>query len=169
MLKKVSRAVRIGVCVGAMSVIGVSVANAGTASDTFQVTATVIASCGIVANDLAFGNYDPVSATPTDATTTLDVTCTNGAAYNITLDGGANNNASNRRMKNVQSNTPILNYSLAKDTPGGVNWGDTSATGLAGVGTGSVQNITVHGRIAAQQGSVIAGAHVDTITATVSF
>lgn len=43
---------------------------AATATTTFQVDATVIASCNVSATNLAFGNYDTLSATPADATST---------------------------------------------------------------------------------------------------
>ena len=50
-----------------------------------SVTADVVASCSITANDLAFGDYDPVSSTPLDMATTIEVTCTNGADYTVSL------------------------------------------------------------------------------------
>src|SRR5262245_48014700 len=63
-------------------------ASAATDTDTMTVTATVIPSCDVTANDLAFGNYNPVAASPLDAATTVDVTCTNGTNYVVSLNAG---------------------------------------------------------------------------------
>jgi len=56
---------------------------AATATTTFQVTATVNATCLISATNLAFGAY---TGTQTDATSTVTVTCTNTTPYNIGLN-----------------------------------------------------------------------------------
>src|SRR5881396_3130987 len=39
------------------------------------ISATVVSSCSITALPVAFGNYDALSATPNDATGSVDVTC----------------------------------------------------------------------------------------------
>ncbi|WP_088861291.1 spore coat protein U domain-containing protein [Laribacter hongkongensis] len=50
---------------------------AGTATATLNVTATVISACSVsVPTNVAFGNYNPASGSPTNTTGTLNVTCT---------------------------------------------------------------------------------------------
>lgn len=141
-------------------------AAAATASTTFQVTATVQATCLISANPLAFGTY---TGTQADATSTLSVTCTNTTPYNVGLDAGTATGATvtTRRMTGPSSAT--LNYSLSSDSARTVTWGNTVGTNtVTGTGNGNAQSLTVYGRVAAGQ-FVAPGAYADTITATITF
>ena len=54
-------------------------ANATTATNTFQVTATITSSCNVSGSTLNFGSaIDPLATgVPLDATSTLTVTCSN--------------------------------------------------------------------------------------------
>ena len=54
-------------------------ASAATVGDSIAVTATVVAACAIdTANDLGFGDYNPVSGNAVDASASIGVRCTNG-------------------------------------------------------------------------------------------
>lgn len=141
-------------------------ASAATATGTFQVTATVQATCLISTNPLAFGTY---TGTQTDATTTLAVTCTNTTPYNVGLDAGTATGATvtTRRMTGPAS--AVLNYALFSDSARTVTWGNTVGTNtVTGTGNGNAQSLTVYGRVAAGQ-FVAPGAYVDTVTATITF
>ncbi|MBR0650386.1 spore coat U domain-containing protein [Roseomonas terrae] len=141
-------------------------ARAQTATTTFQVTATVQATCLITANPLAFGTY---TGTQTDATTTISVTCTNTTAYNVALNAGTAPGATVTTRSMTGPASALLGYSLFSDAARTVVWGTTVGTNtVAGTGTGSAQALTVYGRVPAGQ-FVAPGAYVDTITATVSF
>jgi spore coat protein U-like protein len=143
-------------------------AHAGSDDDTFQVTATVLAACIVVASDLSFGVYDPTSASPTDASSTLDVTCTNGAAYTVALDPGAGVGATVSARK-MNKGADELTYGLYRNAGRTLVWGQTVGVDtLAGTGTGAVQSLTVYGRIPAGQAAP-AGAYADQVTVTVSF
>lgn len=133
-------------------------AGAQTATTTFQVTANVANACSVTATDLAFGAYDPFSATPKDGSSTINVTCTNGAAYGVSINGGA----TGRSMAGPLGST--LTYGLYSDN------GRTTAFNLAAQsGTGSVIGHTVYGRIAAGQTTARAGNYAETVTVTVSY
>src|SRR4249919_1738935 len=73
----------------------VLLAAAGTASaltktTTFQVTASVANNCLIdSASTLAFGAYDPSSATPLDGTSNIVVRCTRQTPYTLSLNAGS--------------------------------------------------------------------------------
>lgn len=137
-----------------------------TTTTSFNVTATVINSCSVAANNLSFGTYDPNTATPKDATTTLTVTCTNGLTYDIGLDGGNSGDVNNRYMINGSNE---LNYTLYRDTARTQNWGTTIGVDTySGIGSGSAQTVTVYGRISAGQ-VVPFGTYTDTINVTVTF
>ena len=135
---------------------------------TFQVTATVLASCAVSATDLTFGNYTASSGTPTDNTSTVSVTCTNGLNYTIALDGGSTNNDVENRAMTDGSET--LGYGLYTTGAYGTIWGDgTGATvTIGGTGDGTQQDHTVFGRIPIGQ-YVGAGAYSDTETVTVTY
>lgn len=146
--------------------LGAKSAVAATATTTFQVTATVQATCLISASALGFGTYTGVQ---TDATTTISVTCTNTTPYNVLLDPGTATGATvtTRKMKNGAA---LLGYALFSDSARTVNWGQTIGTDtpVTGPGNGSAQSLTVYGRVAAGQ-YVTPGSYSDTITATVSY
>lgn len=143
---------------------------ADTATDTFQVTATVLGSCSVSATDLAFGNYTPTSGTALDQTSTVTVTCTTGTTYSVGLNAGQNddgNGVTGRRM--VYNTTNFLAYALYSDSGRTTNWGNTPPTDtVAGTGNGAAQDITVYGRVPINQ-YVTAGAYADTITVTVTY
>lgn len=142
---------------------------AATTTTTFQVTATVLARCTITATDLAFGDYDPTNASPTDATSTITVRCNKNKAYDVGLDAGTFSGATvtTRRMSGPDPDG--LNYELYQDATRAINWGNTVGTNtVSGTGSGSTQTLTVYGRIPNDQ-SVADGAYSDTITATITY
>ena len=65
-------------------------ADAQTVTTTMTVTANVVASCSVVGGTLAFGNYDPISAAPTDGSLVIAVRCTRGVTAQIGLGLGSN-------------------------------------------------------------------------------
>ncbi len=145
------------------------VAEAGTAQTTMGVSATVQNSCMASATPLAFGNYDPVIATPNTATSSITVTCTTGTSFVVGLNPGtaAGATVTTRQMSNAAQR---LNYSLFSDVGRTTNWGNTAGvdTPAAVTATGTASVITVYGRIAAQQ-NVPAGPYSDTVTITVTY
>jgi len=171
MHSKVLQWLRVGVALSTVSLLSPTALFAATADDNFDVTATIIASCTITAGDLAFGNYDPLAVANNDNTSTISVTCTNGAAYNILLDGGTvAGDVANRSMDDDATGTQNLNYALFRDAGRTNNWGETIGTDtLTGTGIGVNQNITVYGRITAGQTAPTVGAYTDTVTATIDF
>jgi spore coat protein U-like protein len=141
---------------------------AATATTSFQVTATVPDSCVVAANDLSFGNYDPVSGSDLDGSSTIDVTCTLGTSYDIGLDKGVGSGATVASRK-MASGSDLLDYGLYQDAGRNTVWGDTVASDtVSGTGTGAVQSYTVYGRVPASQ-VVPVGNYSDTITVTVTF
>jgi spore coat protein U-like protein len=120
-----------------------STAHAGTASDNLAVSATVIASCNVGTNPLAFGNYNPVSATALDAATTISVTCTSGTSYEVSMSAGAGAGATVGSRK-MSASGNLLNYSIYRDS--------------------NRSNV----RIPAQQATP-AGSYTDTVVVTVTY
>lgn len=137
-----------------------------TTSSTFNVTATIVASCVVSASNVAFGSYVGAQL---DATGSVVVTCTNLAPYTVELDvgTGAGATAADRKMTGPLSQT--LSYSLYQDSSRTLPWGPlASALAVAGTGTGSAQTLVVYGRMPASQ-TPGAGVYSDTITVTVTY
>ncbi len=144
-------------------------ASAATDTTSFTVTATVLASCDVSANNLSFLNYDPISPTPHDVTTSVVVICTNGTSYDVGLSvgGGAGATYAARRMTHAGQ---TLAYSLYSDGAHSVVWGETiGVDAVHGTGSGANQPLTVYGRIPAGQTAPAGGPYSDTITVTVTY
>src|SRR5947209_15357512 len=139
---------------GSIAIIGMAAASvpavASTATTTFNVTATVQATCLISASNLGFGTY---SGSAIATTTTMSVTCTNGTTYNVGLNAGTASGAtvSTRQMGGTVAGS-LLNYGLFQDSGHATNWGNTVGTDtVAGTGNGAAQSLTVFGQIPATQ------------------
>jgi spore coat protein U-like protein len=142
-------------------------ARAGTATSTFNVTASVTNACTVSGTNLDFGSYDPTSPTANDAVSTISVLCTLDDAYTIGLNEGLHGaSVSNRKMSDGASHS--INYSLYSDSGRTNNWGNSGSGTVASIGTGLTQSFTVYGRIPASQ-NVPQGSYSDTITMTVDF
>jgi spore coat protein U-like protein len=164
------RAVRATLIAAAFAAAAPLNAYAGTDTDTFTVSANVVATCEVIADDLEFGDYNPVTAANLDAATTLSLTCTNGTAYNVALNVGTGTGASTatRYMANA-GGTHFLGYTLYRNGGRTQLWGSAiGADTLNGTGSGAAANIDVFGRIQMNQ-AVPSGEYTDTITVTVSW
>lgn len=152
----------------ALWLVGANSAHAATEQTTFTVSATVVAACAVSASNLSFGNYNPTLGAPNENQTSMLVTCTNGASYNVGLDAGAGSGATAASRKMMQSSN-ALTYTLYRDSNRTLVWGDSVGSDtLASSGTGAQQTINIYGRIAAAQ-TAPAGSYSDTITVTVTF
>ncbi len=143
---------------------------AATATDTFQVSATVLDACSVTAGDLAFGNVDLLSGTDVDATSSIEVTCSTGTAYDVGIGPGTADGATTSSRQMGDGDTGALDYALYSDGTRDTNWGDVVDTDtVAGTGDGGVQTLTVFGRVPSGQTGVAAGAYTDTVTVTVTY
>ncbi len=152
------------------SLLAFSNSFAASINTTFSVTANVLSTCSTVtATTLAFGDYNPISGSDKDSTSTIDVTCTNGTAFSIKLNGGVTGIISQRKLKE-DSGSHFLNYGLFTDLSRGTTWGDgSSGQVVSDTGTGSAVQETVYGRIAGGQNNKNPGTYSDTITVTVDY
>lgn len=148
------------------TLLGAEAVSAATATSSFQVTATVVATCTVASTNLAFGSYTAAQA---DQTSTVSVTCTNTTPYTVALGAGtfADATPATRRMTGPAG--AALSYSLFRDNARLQNWGVTTGTDTAaGTGNGASQALTVYGRIEANQ-FVAPGTYTDTITVTLTY
>lgn len=137
-----------------------------TTSGTLGVSATVAASCTVGGGTLSFGSYSPTSTSDLTANTSFSLQCVNGTSYSIKLNNGLNF-ASNRRMLNSQQSNTFLNYELYTSSNFSSVW--NSSNFISGIGNGNAENITVYGKIFANQNSAMVGSYSDLVTITVTF
>lgn len=131
----------------------------------FTVSATVPAVCTISATDMNFGSAASLSAN-IDATSTINILCTNTTPYYVNLSYGSSY-SSTRRMS-FGSNK--VNYNLFQDFARSLFWGPNyNVDGVSGTGIGVTQNLTVYGRVFSGQATPPSGSYADTITATVTY
>lgn len=163
--RRVSRVFPV-VCVGLISSLFANPTIAATTTTTFNITATVVATCQISAAPLAFGNY---SGALTNSTSTIIATCTNTSPYNIGLNAGTATGATVTARKMTGPAAALLNYNLYSNAGMTTNWGNTVGTDtVTGTGSGTAQNLTVYGSIPAGQ-LIAPGSYTDTITATITY
>ncbi|MGB6725553.1 MAG: spore coat protein U domain-containing protein [Terracidiphilus sp.] len=137
-----------------------------TATTTFTVTVVITATCSISTGNLSFGNYAGVIL---DATSTVTVTCTNLAPFDVGLNAGTATGATVTTRKMTGPAGALLSYLLFRDSGHSLNWGNTVGTDtLHSAGTGTAVQYTVYGQIPAAQ-FVRAGLYNDTIVATVTY
>lgn len=144
-----------------------SVAASG-ATFAFSPTATVVNDCIVTSTPVSFGTAGAL-VTALTARGGVSVTCTNGDAWRISLNGGNSGDVKARTMT-TSSGSGVVNYQLYLDSALSQPWGDgTRDTGRAtGTGTGALQALTIYGSVPVQA-TPSAGVYSDTITATVEF
>jgi spore coat protein U-like protein len=164
----------------AVTVVGLSflvVATAFGASvstiNTNNITASVSPKCTIGAFAIAFGAYDPFSATPLDQTGTISVNCTKGTSGVVSLNLGANALGAVRRMQDTGGTGYYLTYEIYNDATRTTVWNGANTITLGpSASKNTALTATAYGRVAAGQDPQAGGAGVnyqDTIVATVTF
>lgn len=148
-------------------------ANAGSASNTLSVTASVAKNCTIGSSTLAFGSYDPVVtnlSTNLDQSSTITLTCTK-AASGITLGFGNSANAPagcTAPQRCMLSAGNYLNYQIYSDSGRTAVWTTAIAETVTG-GVTTPTNVTIYGRIPSAQDASVGASYADSVTATVNF
>jgi len=142
-------------------------------SNTNNITASVAPKCTIGAFAIAFGAYDPFSATPLDQTGTVSINCTKGTSGVISLNLGANASGSTRRMQDTGATGNYLTYEIYDNSTRTTVWNTTNTVTLGpSASKDTALTATAYGRVTAGQDPQ-AGAGVtnyqDTIVATVTF
>jgi spore coat protein U-like protein len=148
---------------------------ADTYTANLEVSAQIATNCTISMTAVTFANYDPIvtnkSADLLD-TGKVTTTCTNGSSVKITLGQGLNADTGSTDaapLRQMASGTNRLAYFLYSDSGRTTVWGDTVDTSKADTGTGVASELTVYGRMPANQNKPAKSDYVDTVRATVTF
>ena len=133
------------------------------------------ATCSAAVTAMAFGNYSPIAATPSDISATATVTCSSvvaiGMAYTVGLSTG---NSGTYSTRTLSSGVNALSYQIYTTSARTTVWGDGSAGTSTQPGSfsallgSSSTPYTLYGRIPAMQNAV-PGTYADTITVTVTY
>ena len=159
-----------------LAAIAPAFAGSSPQTGSFQVSATINNSCQVSATtNIAFGTYDTLSTTDTDAAGSVSVRCNQGVTnVVVTLDQGANPAAGSSAaapLRQMASGTDRLPYQIYSDAARTTVWGDTAATGVTIAGplaASAAEVLPTYGRIAAGQDAP-AGAYTDTVGVTATF
>ena len=140
-------------------------------------SAMALTSCSVSSTALAFGIYNPLSASANTSTATVTVNCTVTlgllANWTVSLSAGASGTALARTLISGGSTLPYQVYTDATHTQ---IWGD----GLQGTGVNSgsffallfgatTATYTLYGSMPARQMSVSSGTYVDTLIVTITY
>jgi spore coat protein U-like protein len=120
---------------------------------------------------LAFGTYDPTSATPTDSTSTFTYACSSSKARPVVVWLGSGG-AGSFNPRQLAFGADRLSYNLYTTALRNVIWGDGSGgtVTLSSTPVGSTHGatVTIYGRIAPGQW-VAAGSYGDSVVVTLNF
>ncbi|MFN7643404.1 MAG: spore coat U domain-containing protein [Burkholderiales bacterium] len=143
---------------------------AATATSTFTVNGTVVATCSVSATALNFGASIPTPVNSNiDATSTITATCSNAVPFSVALNAG-NGAGATVVTRKMSSGPNTVNYAMYTDAGRTTVWGDgTPGSSINTLtGTGAAQAIPVYGRIPTGQTPAI-GTYSDTILVTLTF
>lgn len=133
---------------------------AADAPASFIMHANVSANCLLQTHDLDFGTAGIIGSN-IDAATTLDVTCTPGTGYSISIDGGSSGDPDHRLL---HDGTKTVGYGLFADAQHTDVWG---ADTVSDEGTGATQHAPVYGRVPPQ--AAAPGSYTDTVVVTIAY
>lgn len=160
---------------------GFASAIAGDATATFQVLMVIQKACSVSAGASSNINLGTVSSTAVNTTgsNTFTVNCSLTTPYYIGMAPSAANGGNTTGGGNMISTTnPVTNsskipYQLSSTAgPSGTPWGNTATTtsvgnGVAGIGTGLAQTLTVYATAASA--NFTPDSYADTVTINVNF
>ncbi|WP_322866318.1 spore coat U domain-containing protein [Aquicoccus sp. G2-2] len=134
----------------------------------FKVSADTVASCELDVGAMDFGRISGLGMAPADATASVDVRCTNGTNYSVSMGLGEGSGVSDPEQRKMSSLGNTLTYGLFHDPGHSQVWGEAPASRVTGAGSGYDQRYTVYGRIYQGQQTQI-GVYRDSVIVTVNY
>ena len=151
-------------------------AYAATDTSSMNVTTNIGMNCTISTTDITFGEYKPTTdhaSTALTANGAVSTTCTVGSSGKIIIGQGEHAGSGStdgvpiRRMA-TSDDASYLSYEVFSDEVSTV-WTNEVASGVPYTASGSAQNMTVYGKVAAGQTGATQGSYADVLVGTVSY
>ncbi|MGP5201881.1 Csu type fimbrial protein [Psychrobacter aquimaris] len=138
-------------------------------TDTFDVTMTVASNCTVVAGDtISLGTVD-AGVTPAIGMSTLNVACSTGTPYTISMLPSATNSAGLGTMKGTLLNEDTIEYQMTSDSAGETPWTDDSQGGT-GAGMGTNIPHEVYAKVTATNLAIVKpDVYTETVTVSVAY
>lgn len=135
----------------------------------FPVSATVAPTCTVQAEPLDFGSVAGFLTSNVDAQSNISLQCVKGTNYKVGLDNGQHASGNVRRMLGPGGN--LIEYALYSNPARSRAWGNNPGIDTVNrKAKGSVQNLTVYGRVPPQaQTTQPAGDYSDIVTVFVTY
>lgn len=140
----------------------------------FVANATVAKSCLVTADPLNFGSIDGLPGMGNrDQASTINVTCSASTAYKVGLspsNGSTTGAGVMTPTGGLPGNTDTVPYRLYSNAARTTAWGSVIDTNtVAGTGNGTVQALTVYGRVLGSSVNVRPDSYRDTVTVSVTY
>jgi spore coat protein U-like protein len=137
-------------------------------------------SCSFTISNMAFGNIDTLSATPTDVTATLGISCTGVTLTTVRICSsiGAGSGGATATQRRMSSGTALLNYQLYSNAGRTTIWGSYSWAFAAtpptinlplGIGGSASTNVLIYGRVFGSQASATPGTYLSSFAGDTTF
>ena len=148
-----------------------------TSTSNMNVSTSIGMNCTISTTDIAFAEYKPTTDHATTALTgngAVSTTCTVGSTGKIIIgqgehpESGSSDAVPVRRMA-TSDDASFLNYEVFSDEGYSVTWTNEAASGIGYTASGSAQNMTVYGKVAAGQTGASQGSYADVLVVTVNY
>ena len=151
-------------------------AYAATSTSNMNVTTNIGMACTISTTDMTFDAYDPITAHASTALTAngaVITTCTVGSTGKVIIGqgqhpGSGSSDAVPVRRMATSDDSSYLSYEVFSDEVSTV-WTNEVASGVRYTASGSAQNMTVYGKVAAGQTGATQGSYADVLVVTVSY
>ena len=152
-------------------------AYAATSTSNMNVTTNIGMACTISTTDMTFDAYDPITAHASTALTAngaVITTCTVGSTGKVIIGQGQHAGSGStdgvpvRRMA-TSDDSSYLSYEVFSDEGRSTAWTNVVASGVGYTASGSAQNMTVYGKVAAGQTGATQGSYADVLVVTVSY
>lgn len=134
----------------------------------FQVSSNVAASCEVDTGSLDFGNLGDAITATFDQTASINVRCTHGTPYRVSLGLGDGSGVTGPESRQMRSLSSSLNYGLYQDPGRKVPWGDTVGNSVGRSGNGGNQALSIYGRIFSGQRTSV-GVYTDRVLVTINY
>ncbi|MGY3439155.1 MULTISPECIES: Csu type fimbrial protein [unclassified Marinovum] len=134
----------------------------------FRVSAQTVASCELDVGSMNFGQITGLGRAPADAIGTVDIRCTSGAEYAVSMGLGNGLGVSNPTYRKMRSGLSTLVYGLFRDSARSLVWGEAPNQRAYGTGSGYGQRFNVYGRVYKGQPAAF-GTYDDSVVVTVHY